>query len=131
MPAKHHTGNMTRPLLRGFPLILLSVILAVLTAKWYLKHATPMYESTAKIRLADPHSGEASANLYKDFDIFSTTNQIGTEVEMARAKVLIDKTLDSMNMQTIVYRVGTLTKKELYHDNPFIVAIHITNPDWN
>src|ERR1700761_6272857 len=109
--------NPFRPLLRGLPLLAGAPFLCVAAAAWYLRHTVPMYESTARIRLADPHAGEASANLYRDLDVFATNNQIGTEVEMARARVLVEKTLDSIEMETTVYRKGSLMKKELYLDN--------------
>lgn len=127
-----NTGNSNafKPYLRGLPAIAGFVLLCVFVAGWYLRHATPMYESTVKIRLADPHNGESSANLYKDFDIFATSNQIGTEVEMVKAKALIEKTLDSIEMSTIVYRQGKILKKELYHDNPLLVHVLIKNRKW-
>lgn len=130
MPVSKRATPFLRPLLRGLPLIALAVIGCVLAARWYLQHAVPMYESTAKIRLADPHDGGPSANLYKDFDVFATNNQIGTEVEMVKARVLIEKTLDSMEMQTTVYRIGKLKKMELYHDNPLLVEVHLRDTDW-
>lgn len=127
MAAKSSHNGTLRPLLRGLPVIVVFVTVAVLVARWYLRHTVPMYESTAKIRLADPHTGESSANLYKDFDVFASSNQIGTEVEMVKARVLVAKTLDSIEMQTLVYRVGKMIKTELYHDNPLLPHIAITD----
>ena len=122
--------KLIRPLLRGLPLIAAVMVVCLVIAELYLKHAMPTYESTAKIRLADPHQGEGSANLYKDFDVFATTNLISTEVEMLKSHVILAKTLDSMDMQTIIYRVGILMKSELYRDAPFHAIITIKDKQW-
>jgi len=124
------TRSLLRPLLRGLPGIAGGVALCVLIALLYVKHAMPVYESKAMIKLADPHQGEGSANLYKDFDVFASSNLIGTEVEMLKSKVILAKTLDSMEMQTTLFRVGRLVKRELYHDAPFKVIIKVKNREW-
>src|ERR1700760_283509 len=130
MSNQKSTSKALRPLLRGLPIVVAAVTACLLGARWYLKHALPMYESTAKVRLADPHDGGPSANLYKDFDVFATNNQIGTEVEMVKSKVLIEKTLDSIEMSLVVYRMGKLKKMELYRDNPLDVQVTIKDSLW-
>lgn len=103
---------------------------AVSLAKWYLDHTVPMFESMARVKLADPSDGPASANLYKDFDVFSNKNKIGTEVEIMKSKALVEKTLDSIDMETVLYRIGKMVKKELYHEAPFKPVIKIKNHKW-
>ncbi|TAH05305.1 MAG: hypothetical protein EAZ16_02430 [Sphingobacteriales bacterium] len=123
--------KLLRPLLRGLPIIIAVVMGAVSLAKWYLDHTVPMFESMARVKLADPSDGPASANLYKDFDVFSNKNKIGTEVEIMKSKALVEKTLDSIDMETVLYRIGKMVKKELYHEAPFKPVIKIKNHKWN
>lgn len=103
---------------------------AVSMAKWYLDHTVPMFESMARVKLADPTDGPSSANLYKDFDVFSNKNKIGTEIEIMKSKALVEKTLDSIDMETVLYRIGKVVKKELYHEAPFKPVIKIKNHKW-
>lgn len=116
-----------KPFFRGLPIIAGVVIVSVMLAKRYLKYATPMYESTAKIRLADTKDGSPSANLYKDFDLFASTNKIGAEVEVIKSRVIILKALDSLDFDITTYRVGKMRKVELYHLSPFRVQYSFDN----
>lgn len=115
------TPDALKPLYRGLPIIIAVVVLCVLTAKRYLHYATPMYESTAKIKLADTRDGVPNNNLYKDFDVFTSTNKIGTEVEVLKSPALIEKVAGRLDIAVSVFRVGDLHKKELYDQSPLIV----------
>ncbi|MCB0666324.1 MAG: hypothetical protein KDC80_10900 [Saprospiraceae bacterium] len=110
-----------KPFFRGFPIIILSITLGVFLAKKYLRYATPMFESTAKIRLADVKEGTSSANLFKDFDVFANANKIGAEVEVLKSPILINKALDSLDFDISIFRLGQIRKNELYHDSPIVI----------
>lgn len=122
MTTSNENIRILRPFLRGLPIVIMVVAICVIAAKRYLKYAVPMYESTAKIRLADTKDGSPSANLFKDFDVFANANKIGAELEVVKSKVLINKTLDSLNFDVTTFRIGKLKKVELYNESPFIVA---------
>jgi len=110
-----------KPLLRGFPIIVLAMLIAVLAAKKYLNYVTPMYESTAKLKLADTQEGVPSANLFKDFDVFATPNKINTEIEVLKSTSLIEKTLSKLPFSTEIYRKGKVRSVELFDDSPIKV----------
>ncbi|WBV52919.1 GumC family protein [Chryseobacterium gambrini] len=110
-----------KPLLRGFPIVVLAMIIAVLAAKKYLNYVTPMYESTAKLKLADTQEGVPSANLFKDFDVFATPNKISTEIEVLKSTSLIEKTLEKLPFSTEIYRKGKVRSVELFGDSPIKV----------
>lgn len=119
-----------RPLYRGLPIILLTIFFAVLIAKKYLKYTTPEYESTAKIKLADIHEGVNNSNLFKDFDVFATSNKIGAEVELLKSKTLVSRVIAKLPLKTSIYRVGEIHKTELYNSSPFIVTADIKDKKW-
>jgi len=118
------------PLYRGLPIILLSVLVTVFIAKKYLKYTTPGYESTAKIKLADIHEGVNNSNLFKDFDVFATSNKIGAEVELLKSKVMVARVIEKLPLKTSIYRVGEIHKTELYKSSPFIVSANIRDKKW-
>lgn len=115
--------RLIKPFLRGLPIIVMVMAASIAVVKRYLRYATPMYESTARIRLADTKDGAASANLYKDLDVFISANKIGAEIEVIKSKVLISKALDSAGIDITTYRVGQVRKIELYHECPFSVQV--------
>lgn len=118
------TGNFIKTLYRGAPLVLVLMTACVMAAKTYLKYATPMYESTTRIKLADAREGVPNANLYKDFDVFATSTKIGAEVELLKSEVLIEKALNLIPADTVIYRVGEIHTKELYKESP--IEVHAT-----
>jgi uncharacterized protein involved in exopolysaccharide biosynthesis len=110
-----------RPFFRGLPIIALVMIIAVLIAKRYLRYTTPIYESTAKVKLADSKEGVPNSNLFKDFDVFATSNKIAAEVELLKSKLLIQKAVANLGVDITIYRVGDIHKTELYHQSPFFI----------
>ena len=105
--------RLLKPFLRGFPLIVIAMIISVIIAKKYLSYVTPMYESTAKLKLADVSEGVPSANLFKDFDVFTTANKIAAEIEVLKSSVLLNKTFNELDFDLEVYRIGKLKTIEL------------------
>lgn len=121
MTMNNENVRFLKPLLRGFPIVVLAMIIAVLAAKKYLNYVTPMYESTAKLKLADTQEGVPSANLFKDFDVFATPNKISTEIEVLKSTSLIEKTLQKLPFSTEIYRKGKVRSVELFGDSPIKV----------
>jgi uncharacterized protein involved in exopolysaccharide biosynthesis len=113
--------RLLKPLFRGFPIIILVMVLAVLSAKKYLNYVTPMYESTAKLKLADTEEGVPSANLFKDLDVFASANKIATEIEVLKSSKLIGKTLDELPFGKEIYRKGDMLTVELFGNSPITV----------
>lgn len=110
-----------RPLLRGLPIIIISVLLSVIGAKKYLNYVTPMYESTAMLKLADVNEGVPGANLFKDLDVFATANKISTEIEVIKSSSLIEKTLAELPFALEIYRKGDVLSVELYNNSPILI----------
>lgn len=110
-----------KPFLRGLPIIIVTVILSVIGAKKYLSYTTPMYESTAKLKLADIQEGVSNANLFKDFDVFATANKIATEIEVLKSTELIEKTITELPFHTEIYRKGEVRTEELFNNSPILV----------
>jgi uncharacterized protein involved in exopolysaccharide biosynthesis len=120
--------RLLKPFLRGFPLIVAAVIISVLVAKKYLSYVTPMYESTAKLKLADVSEGVPSSNLFKDFDVFTSANKIAAEIEVLKSSVLLNKTFENLDFDIEIYRVGKIKTMELYHDSPILIQGTFDNP---
>lgn len=122
--------NILKSLYRGLPVILITTFAGVMLAKKYLKYATPLYESTAKIKLANIQEGVPNSNLFKDFDVFVNTTKINAEVELLKSKVLVRKMLSRVDMGVSIYRVGDIHKTELYNQSPFTVHAVLENAAW-
>jgi len=110
-----------KPYLRGFPIIVLAMVISFAVAKKYLTYVVPMYESTSKLRLADASEGVPSSNLFKDFDVFSTAYRIAAEIEVLKSDILLNKVLDELDFGLEIYRKGEMRVMELYHDSPILI----------
>ena len=117
-----------KPFLRGLPIVILAMIIAALSAKKYLGYVTPMYESTAKLKLADINEGVPSSNLFKNLDVFASSNKIAGEIELLKSSVLISRTLDSLDFDVEISRVGKIRTTELYHESPIKIKTELKNP---
>ncbi|MFT6111483.1 MAG: hypothetical protein ACJA19_000228 [Bacteroidia bacterium] len=100
----------------------MSLVLGILIARKYLTYVTPMYESTVKIKLADLTQGLPNNNLFKDFDVFASSNKIAAEIELMTSSSLLAKTTDVLHFNGELYRVGDVMVQELYMDAPIKVT---------
>lgn len=121
--------RLVMPLIRGSWFIVLSVILALVIAYKAMFYIVPQFQSVAKLKLDDSKMGIGNNILYKDFDLFPTTNKILTEVEVLTSNTLIEKAVSKLDYKVSYYRIGEILTTEMYHDSPFNVDLKIKNPN--
>jgi uncharacterized protein involved in exopolysaccharide biosynthesis len=97
------------------------MFLSLLLAEKYLEYVTPMYQSTAKLKLADNQEGVPSANTVKNLDAFTSTNKIATEIEVLKSSNLLEKALKELPFNTEIYRKGKFKSVELFYNSPIVV----------
>lgn len=119
-----------RPLWTGLPLVALTTGLSLAAAWQYLRYATPLYESTAKIKLADQNEGLLNTTLLKNLDVFSGDNRTSAEVELVRSPLLLNRALDRLPFDLSTYRVGKVRTSELYRASPVLATLRLRNPKW-
>jgi uncharacterized protein involved in exopolysaccharide biosynthesis len=107
-----------RPFFRGLPLTLVLVMVGMWLAGKYVSYVTPVYESTARIKLADNEQGPTGSRLYDDMDFFATENKISAEIELIKSNTILEKVVKHLPEEYIIYRVGNLHSTELYDQSP-------------
>jgi len=108
------------PLLKGLPILIITLLISLFIAKKSIQYSNPEYQSMAKIKLDDIKYGMSGNNLYEDFDVFSSENKIETEAEVLKSPLLIGKTIDELNLNVLVSRLGTIKETTLFQDNPLL-----------
>ncbi|MCC6371731.1 MAG: hypothetical protein IT236_12050, partial [Bacteroidia bacterium] len=116
-----------KPFLRGLPIVVLVTLFSVVAAKKYLSYVSPVYESTAKLKLADINEGVPASNLFKNLDVFASSNKIATEIEVLKSNILIERTLKQLDFNTEIFRVGDVRSVELYHNSPFTASVSLNS----
>ncbi len=130
MKEQNKTLRMLRPALRGLPVIMLMMAGMVGLVNFYLRYATPIYESTAKIKLAETKQGILNSNLYRDFDVFASEPKLAAEVELLKSQTLVEKALARLDIRTAIYRKGALHMTELYDQSPLRICVSFTDRKW-
>ncbi len=110
------------PFLRGLPIIILVMFISLLIARRYLNTVTPLYESTAKMRLADIHEGVPNSNLFNNFDVFNLSNKIAAEIELLKSDHLLNKVLDDLDLDLEIYKEGPFRMLDLYGESPIKIT---------
>lgn len=116
------------PMLKGLPFIIVMFVLALFIANRFVSYTVPRYKATARIKLDDQSVGISNNNLYQDFDVFSTTNKIESEVEVLKSPLLVGLALNRINRPVSCYRVGSVRKTLLYNDCPFAFQLDSISP---
>ena len=119
MGDKQQLKKFLLPAIKGLPVIALFLVIAILFASRILYYATPKYESTAMLKLDEKNNGVSENNLYKDFDVFSSSGKIATEEKVIQSQVLVKKAFRNLDFRISVYRIGDIRKRELYKSSPF------------
>jgi len=107
------------PLLKGLPIILLCTIVAGFLANRSTAYMTPTYESTAIIKLDDKNVGLGDTKLFKDFDLFSSSHKINTEVEVLKSMDLIKNAIADTDLEINLSREGKIKSSLLLNESPF------------
>ncbi len=117
------------PFLKGLPLIIGCFVAALFIGGMIVRYSTEKYQSIAKIKLDDQKFGFSSNEIYKDFSMFSLEHRIEAEVELIKSPVIIEKAVDSLELDVEVKRVGSLKETILYGNCPFQVVLASAETD--
>ena len=124
MESKKNNFNLTQEILKYlyyWKWIVLSVTIAVVVSFFYLRYATDVYQTNAKIKILD-NSNTAFKLPTDNVSIFGNDNiSKGNEIVMMKSYRIIAEVVDSLDLTTVVHGVGRLKSVELWKDAPFTV----------
>jgi len=115
--------------LRGIPIIILCLLLALLFAAKIILYTNTTYQSIAKVKLDDSKYGFSSTAMFEDFDVFSSEKYIETEAEILNSPLLVGMAVDSLDFDIAIYRAGSIKKTLLYDNSPITVTYHFEKPE--
>jgi len=101
--------------------IVLSVVLSSLTCYFYLRYASNVYQTSAKIQILD-HDNAAFKLPSEGISIFGTAKaNLENEIEIIKSSRILGCVVDSLNLNTEIYSVGKIKSLELWNNAPFKV----------
>lgn len=113
-------------LLKGWKVVALFMVGAVSLGFFYTYKATPSYQAQATLKINDSDSG--SAEFWKEFESFSKTGTLLTELEVLKSRYLIEKALKRLDFEVEVYKEVRGDWRELYQRSPFSFQYEIREP---
>jgi capsular exopolysaccharide synthesis family protein len=101
--------------------IVLSVVMSSLTCYFYLRYASDIYQTSAKIQILD--NDNAAFKLPSEgISIFGTAKaNLENEIEIIKSSRILGSVVDSLNLNTEIYSVGKIKSLELWNNAPFKV----------
>ncbi len=124
MESKSNNFNIEQEILKYISFwkwILLSVIIALVVCFFYLRYASDVYQSSAKIKIVD-NSNTAFKLPTDNISIFGN-NEINkaNEIFIMKSSRIIGSVVDRLNLTTEIYRIGRIKSNELWKNVPFSV----------
>lgn len=111
------------PLIKASPVIIGLIVIAIMVTRRSITYMTPEYRATGSIKINNLSYSQAAFALFgKEENYLPKQNEnFLTEVEVFQTRDLIKKTLQNLNWELTIYRVGKLRLAEIYEESPVII----------
>ncbi|RBL89664.1 GumC family protein [Chitinophaga flava] len=96
-------------------------ILTIALAWVYLRYATPGYLINAKILVQDQQKGGniPGEELFQQLELFSNKSNVDNEVEILKSRSLMEKVVNSLELNVRYFTEGRVKKTEVFNKRPF------------
>ncbi|MCU0347590.1 MAG: hypothetical protein MUC59_11670, partial [Saprospiraceae bacterium] len=123
MNFKKEYNLLIAPLIKSSPIIFGLVLLAVLGTRRAITYMTPEYRAQGAIKINNLNYSQAAFGIFgeENGNVPKQSENFLTEVEVFRSKDLVKKTLQHLNWELSVFRVGKLRLVELQDECPFAI----------
>ena len=106
---------------RFLPVFLVSVALCLLGAYLYLRYTTPIYRVTGT--LIFKQEGQTSSGKFDNIFNAKNVSDLQSEIEILKSQALMERVVDSVQLQASYFAVGKIKTLNVYTDCPFRLNI--------
>src|SRR6185503_20780579 len=96
----------------------------------YLRYTKPTYEVTASLIVKPINTAQALDIQNNLFQAKNSNLDIEKDIQIMKANVIMDRVIDSLNLQIAYFHAGKILNEELYRNNPFIVRVTQVNDNF-
>ena len=117
-----------------WPYFLFSAIVFIGIAVFYLKYTTPIYQTTTSVKvLKDDEGGVDLSGLSASTTLFNYSKvNLENEIQIFKSRRMLGRVIDSLNLTTVVYQVGSLRDELLFGEEiPFEIEYLPANASQN
>ncbi|MCH7401705.1 GumC family protein [Belliella kenyensis] len=108
-----------------WPWFVASIFLCLALAYTYTRIATPIYQVSASVIVADDKPG-LGLDLFESSGLLGSKSNVENEIGILKSYALAVETIKSLGLDVFYHEEGFLKSKQLYANLPFIVEV-----DWN
>jgi capsular polysaccharide biosynthesis protein len=102
----------------------LSFLLALVGAFFYLKYQTPLYNIQSSILVKDEKKGTGGQDdLLKQLDIFGSSKVVDNEIEILKSFTLMEKVVKDLNLNVTYGVKNSFRTVEVYDNSPILVLL--------
>ena len=102
--------------LQFWPWFLVCLFISIGSAYFYLRYASPVYDTTAKIKILDEEGG---LELPTAGFVFNRSNiNLENELEILKSYVILEKVVNNLNLTSQFYKIGRVQTSQI-HELPF------------
>jgi tyrosine-protein kinase Etk/Wzc len=109
-------------------LFFISFILSIITAYFYTKYSTPLYQVSTTLMIENESPSFSSERVLEDMELFSKDRNILNEKVILGSYYIINETLKQLNFTITYYLDNGYSPIELYTSSPFLVIIDSLKP---
>jgi tyrosine-protein kinase Etk/Wzc len=103
-----------------WPLFAICIIIALSGGFVYLRYATPIYATQAKVLVKDEKRGNMQdGQILQELGINSNTGNVENEIEIFNSRGLMKKAVIALGLNTRYFVPGTIKNSEIYKEAPF------------
>ena len=108
-----------------WPLILLSIVLAIGAGYAYLKYATPIYEASATLIIKDEKKGNEESKLMESLDQISSKKIVENEIEVLQSRKLMADVITKLGLYAPIWQEKGIKSESAWFSSPIsIIALH-------
>jgi len=117
------------PILKASPILIALCIATVFIAKKGIQYLPEEYQSKGAIKINNLNSSQAGFDLFqqKNNNTPMQNETFLTEVEVFKSKDLIGKTMEQLDWELTIHRVGEVRMTELYKKRPFQIEYEVVD----
>ncbi|MFK7946813.1 MAG: GumC family protein [Saprospiraceae bacterium] len=115
------------PVIKGFPIMLVILVIAVFVARRVVNYSVPIYQTDAVVKIDNRDYGVGSFFLFNEEGgpKQSLASAFLTEVELLKTRTIKEETFKKLDFFASYYRVGKVTTREVYKDSPFTIDFKV------
>lgn len=103
----------------------LSVVLCIIAAIFYIRYTTPIYRASSTILVKDDRRGGLQSELtaFSDLGMMGgVKSNVDNEIEVIRSRTIVEKAVKALNFNISYYTDGRIRGFELYKEKPISVT---------